>query len=109
MCALESPVELRCLAAGPVGFRGPLLVVLCALGCPVQCKVPHASTAAGLHMCLSGKPKRMRLSLKFLVACQGLSAVTLPLAGTECIWVGLGENAALRIYVLVTVNILRIH
>lgn len=44
----------------------------------------------------------MQLSVKLLLACQGLSAVTLPLAGAESIWGGLGETTALRIYILVT-------
>lgn len=48
--------------------------------------------------------QRDGLSLELLVACQGLSAMTLPLVGAESIWVGLGKTAALRIYILVTVN-----
>lgn len=66
-------------------------------------------STAGLHVCLLGKHKGMQLSLKLLLACQGLSAVTLPLVGAESIWVGLGETTALRIYILVTANTLRIH
>lgn len=46
----------------------------------------------------------MWLSLELLVACRDLSAVSLPLVGAEFIWVGLGETAALRIYLLVVIE-----
>lgn len=46
----------------------------------------------------------MWLSLKLLVACIGLSVVVLPLVGAESIWVGLGETAALRIYLFIVIK-----